>query len=167
MRVMEAADKLVTLGEKHPYGVSLGAELPWGSNMYLLNNAVLIGEANILQPSTRYEGAVERHLAYILGNNPLAKCYITGLTPNSPQHPHHRPSAAVGKPMPGMLVGGPDSGLHDPLAKERLNGRPPMECYLDELESYSTNEVAVYWNSALVYALALYESMQKTEKTGQ
>ncbi len=166
-RLINEADTLVVLSENHPYGISLGEELPWGSNMYLLNNAVLIGEANRLQPSIRYENAVKWHLAYILGNNPLGKCYVTGLNQNSPQNPHHRPSAAVGKPMPGMLVGGPDSGVHDPLAKERLNGKPPMECYLDELESYSTNEVAVYWNSALVYALALLKSIQKSEKTGQ
>ncbi len=162
-RLMKEAETLVILSENHPYGISLGETLPWGSNMYLLNNAVLIGEANVLQPSTRYENAVKRHLAYILGNNPLTKCYVTGLNQNSPQNPHHRPSAVVDKPMPGMLVGGPDSGLHDPLAKELLRRKPPMECYLDELESYSTNEVTVYWNSVLVYALALYKSMQKSE----
>ena len=107
----------------------------------------------------RYTAAVERHLEYIFGKNPLNKCYVTGYDERSPQHPHHRPSAALGKPMPGMLVGGPDSGLHDSRAKERLLGKPPFECYLDELECYSTNEVAVYWNSALVYALSLYGAM--------
>ena len=46
--------------------------------------------------------------------------------------------------------------------EKRLSGKPPFECYLDELESYSTNEVAVYWNSALVYALALYGAMAES-----
>ncbi len=158
-RFFAHADALAGASETSPYGVSLAAPLPWGSNMYLLNNAVLLGEANRLRPSYRYAAAVERHLAYIFGENPLGMCYITGYGEHSPRHPHHRPSAAHGKPMPGMLVGGPDSGLHDHLAKERLLGKPPFECYLDELESYSTNEVAIYWNSALVYALALYGAM--------
>lgn len=155
-RLLHEADRLAGLSETHPFGLSLEGELPWGSNMYLLNNAILLGEANGLQPSQRYVTALRKHLDYVLGNNPLAMCYVTGIGDRSPQHPHHRPSAAVGKPVPGMLVGGPDSYLHDPRAKELLTGRPPMECYLDDLESYSTNEVAIYWNSALVYALALY-----------
>ena len=58
-RLMKEAETLVILSENHPYGISLGETLPWGSNMYLLNNAVLIGEANVLQPSTRYENAVK------------------------------------------------------------------------------------------------------------
>ena len=158
-RFFAHADALASASEASPYGVSLDSPLPWGSNMYLLNNAALLGEANRLRPSERYAAAVEKHLEYIFGSNPLSMCYVTGFGERSPRHPHHRPSAALGKPMPGMLVGGPDSGLHDPRAKERLLGKPPFECYLDELESYSTNEVAVYWNSALVYALALYGAM--------
>ncbi len=163
-RFFTHADALAGASETSPYGVSLAPPLPWGSNMYLLNNAVLLSEANRLHPSKRYAVAVERHLEYIFGNNPLSMCYVTGFGDRSPRHPHHRPSAALGKPMPGMLVGGPDSGLHDPLAKERLLGKPPFECYLDELESYSTNEVAVYWNSALVYALALYGAASASPK---
>lgn len=155
--LLSEAVRLTELSEHSPYGVSLGETLLWGSNMYLLNNAILIGGAHRLRPSPRFAAAVERHLEYILGNNPLSQCYVTGIGPRSPQHPHHRPSAAVGRPMPGMLVGGPDSGLHDPRAKELLAAKTAMECYLDDPESYSTNEVAIYWNSALVYALALLE----------
>jgi endoglucanase len=56
--------------------------------------------------------------------------------------------------MPGMLAGGPDRGLHDPCAKSLLAGQPPAKCYVDDVQSYSTNEVAIYWNSPLVYVMA-------------
>ena len=56
--------------------------------------------------------------------------------------------------MPGMLVGGPDSHLEDPYAQNVLPGEAPARCYADNDQSYSTNEVTVYWNSPLVLLLA-------------
>jgi len=53
-----------------------------------------------------------------------------------------------------MLVGGPDSGLDDPRAAVALRESPPAKCYIDDEQSYSTNEVCVYWNSPLVLLLA-------------
>jgi endoglucanase len=56
--------------------------------------------------------------------------------------------------MKGMLVGGANSNLDDPYAKDVLAGKPAAKCYVDNIESYSTNEVAIYWNSPFVYLLA-------------
>ena len=55
--------------------------------------------------------------------------------------------------MPGMLVDGPDSSLEDPYAKAVLSNSAPAMCYVDNTQSYSTNEVTVYWNSPLIYLL--------------
>ena len=90
----------------------------------------------------------------ILGCNPVTECYVTGYGSHSPQHPHHRPSIAKNTPMKGMLVGGPDARLEDPFAQNILADKPPLLCYVDNYQSFSTNEVTIYWNSALVYALA-------------
>ena len=38
---------------------------------------------------------------------------------------------------------------------ETLKGAAPMKCYVDSWKSYSTNEIAIYWNSPLVFVLAL------------
>jgi endoglucanase len=27
-------------------------------------------------------------------------------------------------------------------------------CYIDNMQSYATNEVAIYWNSPLIYAMS-------------
>ena len=53
-----------------------------------------------------------------------------------------------------MLVGGPDDGLHDPQAVAALTGMPPAKCYVDHYDSYSTNEITIYWNAPLIYLLA-------------
>jgi endoglucanase len=56
--------------------------------------------------------------------------------------------------MKGVLVGGPNKSLEDPYAKAVLEGQPAGMCYVDNSQSYSTNEVAIYWNSPLIYLLA-------------
>ncbi|MEN6564594.1 MAG: glycoside hydrolase family 9 protein, partial [Christensenella sp.] len=76
--LLAEADRLVVRSDGNSYGVSLNEPFPWGSNMYLLNHTILIGEANRLRPSERYANAVQRQLNYIFGNNPLSICYVTG-----------------------------------------------------------------------------------------
>ena len=80
-------------------------------------------------------------------------CYVTGFGVNTVKHPHHRPSGATKKTMPGMLSGGPCEGLYDACVKDKLGPLklPPLRCYLDNIASYSTNEIAIYWNSTFVY----------------
>ena len=151
--LLATADHICERTERSPLGISI-TEFLWGSNMYLLNDTMALLMANDIQPSERYLAAARSHLDYILGNNPLGVNFITGVSENSPKHPHHRPSAAAGAAMPGMLVGGPDEGLHDLAAKTLLAGKPAAERYLDSVESYSTNETAIYWNSVLIYVLA-------------
>ncbi len=147
------ADVLVERAKTDPWGVSLD-EYTWGSNMYLLNNAMTLLMANDVRPNPAYVSFARRHIAYIFGVNPLHRSYFTGFGDTPPRHPHHRPSAAAGEAMPGMVVGGPDAGLHDECAKRLCANKPPCECYVDEQDSYSTNEVCIYWNSPLVYVLA-------------
>lgn len=72
-------------------------------------------------------------------------------------HPHHRPSVSVKEAMPGMLAGGPNSGLQDGIDKERLSALPPARQYIDHWDAYASNEVTIYWNSPLVYLLAAFQ----------
>ena len=39
----------------------------------------------------------------------------------------------------------------------RLPDLPPMKMFLDEQESYASNEIAINWNAALVFLLAAFE----------
>lgn len=136
------------------YGISLGSKFVWGSNMVVANNGMALLDSYHLTKDKAYLFAAKSHLDYLLGKNPMAISYVTGHGTTSPNNPHHRPSVAKKKPMPGMLVGGPDDGLHDPQAVAALTGMPPAKCYVDHYDSYSTNEITIYWNSPLIYLLA-------------
>ena len=136
------------------YGINRSDSFEWGSNMGIANDGVLLmmGAAVFDDETLRAEAG--RQLDYLLGENATGYCFVTGYGEKSPVHPHHRPSAAFGAPMPGMLVGGPDSSLEDPFAQNVLAGCDPAKCYADSDQSYSTNEVCVYWNSPLILLIS-------------
>ena len=122
--------------------------------MVVLNNAMLMMMADDIVPQSAYTDCIRRHVDYIFGSNPMSVFYVTGCNESSARNPHHRPSVATGHAVPGMLVGGPDQYLHDAYSQAHLRDSSPPCCYIDHAESYSTNEVAIYWNSPLVYVMA-------------
>lgn len=152
------ADDLLALAEQDGYEITLGMDYPWGSNMTAANHAMHFLFAKQLAPEKAevYQNAALNNLHYLMGKNPMGICYITGYGTVSTQSPHHRPSQAAGKAVPGMLAGGPNSGLQDPYAATVLAGQPPAKCYADNAQSYSTNEIAIYWNSPLLYVMAAF-----------
>lgn len=126
----------------------------WGSNGALCDLAHVLMMAYDLTGRNEFFEAAKAQIDYILGCNPLNYCYITGSGTKSPLHPHHRPSGASDRVLEGMLAGGPCSGLYDEYAKKHLTGLAPLKCYADAQPSYSTNEVAIYWNSSFIYLLS-------------
>jgi endoglucanase len=65
-------------------------------------------------------------------------------------------------PPAGAIAGGPNVGLQDPKAKRLLAdyaAKPPTPpapqfCYIDDIWSWSTNEVAINWNAALSWVIS-------------
>ncbi len=153
-RFFGMVDKIRELAHNESYGCTIEEDYPWGSNMIVANNAMALLLANSLKENPDYTLCAKRQLDYLFGTNTTSYCFLTGYGKNSPLHPHHRPSVAKGKCMPGMLVGGPASGLFDPVAQANLAGKPKAACYIDEAMSYSCNEVTIYWNSPLCFVLA-------------
>lgn len=141
------------------YSCTLGSTYPWGSNMSVANNGMLLALAGQLGVSTD-NGETDRvaklQLDYLLGRNANSYCFVTGYGELSPENPHHRPSQVVGKAMKGMLIGGPDNALEDPYAQAVLKDAAPAKCYADNSQSYSCNEITIYWNSPLVYLFTEY-----------
>ena len=92
---------------------------------------------------------------YLLGRNTFSLSWVTGLGAHAMRHPHHRPSGADqnAEPWPGLLAGGPNAQRQDP-AMSRLPDLPPAKMYLDDQDSYATNEIAINWNAPLVFLLA-------------
>ena len=132
-----------------PYGSPV-TEYNWGSNMTIANAGIVLGLEG-------KKDAANEVLNYLLGKNPLGACFVTGFGTVSPEAPHHRPSMAKNAAQPGMLVGGVNSNLEDSAAKAYCKTNPPAKCWVDNSESYSTNEITIYWNSPLIYLLALTE----------
>ncbi len=150
----EYAEKAVETAAKNPYGIDRTDTYEWGSNMGVANTGSVLQMATETLGDEKYAAASGRYLDYLLGENATGYCFVTAFGTKSPEHPHHRPSTAAGKAMPGMLVGGPDDGLEDTYAQAALSGKPPAKCYADSDQTYSTNEVCVYWNSPMILLIA-------------
>jgi endoglucanase len=133
----------------------------WGSNSQALNNAILLLVAGSLHIDSTYRYVALDQLHYVVGQNVNNICYVTGLGSVSPLHPHHRPSESDGNvaPVPGLLAGGPDQYLNDPVLQSLYSSStPPARCYADQLGSYASNEIAINWNAPLVLVAGYFAS---------
>ncbi len=155
--VLKQADDFVNISKAVPYSVAL-TKYNWGSNMTVANAGIILGIAYNATGEAKYLDVANAQLDYLLGKNPLGTSFVTGFGTVSPEHPHHRPSMAVGSAMPGMLVGGVNQALEDSAAKAYCQDSAPAKRWVDNSESYSTNEITIYWNSPLTYLLTLTES---------
>ena len=151
--IIDRAEKLLKISKNACFGTCI-ERVFWGSNGHVCDEAHLLLLAHDLTEKKEYFDVAKKQFDYILGCNPVNYCYVTGFGSNPTVNPHHRPSGALKKCMPGMLAGGPAAGLHDADAKKYLQGKSPLNCYIDVVGSYSTNEIAIYWNSPLVYVIA-------------
>lgn len=159
--LLAEAGRLLRQSRQDGYRISLLEEdYIWGSNMLVLNNAMLLLAAEHFSGEAEYAAFAEDHLHYLLGRNVLDISYVTGFGEHAVMHPHHRPSVGdhVAEPVPGLVSGGPDRGLHDEYALEHLQGKPAAQCFVDHELSYSTNEVTIYWNSPAVFVAARFNS---------
>lgn len=164
--IIKSADTHAADSARNPFGLSVTQHYKggWGSNMKACNQGVLLGYAYQLTGDTKYLDAAKANLNYLFGCNPLGICYFTGYGTVSPQHPHHRPSIAQNQAMKGMLVGGVHPYLEDSAAQAYCSGQPTGKCYVDNQESYSTNEITIYWNSPLTYLLTFMRDENNSVK---
>ena len=119
--------------------------------------------AHKLTGDSRYFEAARENADYVLGRNALGYCFVTGFGTKSPMNPHHRISAAdaVEKPFPGLLVGGPNPGQQDKKdIKTAYRSNLPDESYLDVVDSYASNEIAINWNAELVALMGWLDSLE-------
>ena len=119
------------------------------------NYGVQLLVANAFESDRRYRDAAADDLHYLLGRNTFSLSWVTQVGDNPVRHPHHRPSGADQNldPWPGLLSGGPNGRKQDP-AMNRLPDLPPAKMFVDDQDSYASNEVAINWNAPLVFLLA-------------
>ncbi len=164
--LVNAADAFAAMVRNTGYRVPFAPsppQYPWGSNSFILNNALVMALAFDFTKDRKYVDAVEEAMAYILGRNPNDQSYVTGYGFRPLQNPHHRfwahqVNATFPSPPPGVLSGGPNSGLQDPYVQAfGLRGCAAMKCFADNIEAWSANEEAINWNAPLAWVAAFLD----------
>lgn len=162
------ANAIVTKRNNHGYARPLGTSYVWGCNGSVARQAMILQIANMVSPNVNYTNTALDSLGHLFGRNYFNRSFVTALGSNPPMFPHDRPSGADGiaAPWPGYLVGG-SPGTHDTCPSCPLSGKdqalyalgaglPIARYWLDVEASFGSNEIAVNWQGALVYALASF-----------
>ncbi len=140
--LLSVANQLVTTANDHGYGRPMGKKYYWGCNGTVVRQTMILQLANQLEPKAAYINTSLDAVGHIFGRNYYGRSYVTGLGVNPPMNPHDRRSGGdnIRDPWPGYLVGGGHSA----------------KGWVDIQDSYETNEIAINWNGALIYALAAF-----------
>ncbi len=161
----EAVKAVPTSSFNAPYG-DKASDFGWGCLAeFCCCQAMALLFADKMAGSDKYHRYALQNADYLLGRNATGYCYVTGFGDKSPMHPHHRPSAAdaIEAPFPGMLVGGPNPGQQDKKEmKATYPSNVPDESYIDDVESYASNEIAINWNASLVAFLCWLDALADT-----
>ncbi|GGY93988.1 MULTISPECIES: glycoside hydrolase family 9 protein [Streptomyces] len=155
--VVQGADKYLATLKAHPYGMPYAPEdnvYDWGSSHQILNNAVVLATAYDITGASKYRDGALQSMDYILGRNALNMSYVTGYGEVNAHNQHSRWYAkqldpSLPAPPDGTLSGGPNSNIQDPYAQSKLQGCVAQFCFIDDIQSWSTNEHTINWNAAL------------------
>ncbi|MBX3576900.1 MAG: glycoside hydrolase family 9 protein [Rhizobiaceae bacterium] len=155
--VIDAADRYLAIQAGQTFGqvyAPEGGRYEWGSNHLMLQTALVLSRAYDLTGDRKYRDAVIEGIDYIFGRNALNLSYVTGYGTVFAKNQHSRWFANqvdpdLPNPPKGSLAGGPNSWIQDPVAQRLLTGCAPQFCYVDDIESWSTNEITINWNAAL------------------
>ncbi|MGN0621316.1 MAG: glycoside hydrolase family 9 protein [Porcipelethomonas sp.] len=119
----------------------------WGSARHNCNAQLTALIYSKYQGNKLYSEWAKGQMEYIMGKNPLNRCYITGFSENSAKYPHHRAASGLAidvdtnthrHTLTGALVGGPDGN----------------DNHNDSTGDYVQNEVALDYNAGFTGALA-------------
>ena len=106
-----------------------------------------------------YDLALEP-LHHVLGRSATGYSYVAKYGERSTEHPHSRIARSQGILPPGMLVGGPHNtddiwnSPADTTSAHVSRDTPASMTYLDEFESFATNEWAINYTAPLFLLLA-------------
>jgi endoglucanase len=155
--IVEAADRYLEIQAGNAFGqIYQPAEgrYDWGSNHLMAQTAIVASRAYDFTGEKKYRDAVLEGLDYLFGRNALNRSYVTGYGEIFSKNQHSRwfsnqLDPSLPNPPKGSLAGGPNSWIQDPVAQRLLQGCAAQFCYVDEIESWSTNEITINWNAAL------------------
>jgi len=152
--IISMADKIVGNALKHGYGRANGTDYGWGTNGATASTTYILSAAYSLTGDEKYRYAEQDAVSFLLGRNYFGRSFVTGIGNNPPVKPHCRRSTASGKVWPGYLVGGPTIDAMEASGGETCQSDVPGKCYFDKAGDYARNEIAINWNTAMIYALS-------------
>lgn len=163
--VISEADKYLEIQAGQIFGMPYDPPkgvYDWGSTHLVIQNAIVMGTAYELTDDAKYRDGMLEAMDYIFGRNALNNSYVTGYGSHYSQNQHSRwfsaqLNADLPHPPKGSLSGGPNSSIQDPVVQNLFgtNGCPGQTCYIDDIESWATNEITINWNAALSQAASI------------
>ena len=177
--IIAAADKFISIANLQGYGIPMEESMfydnryndvvgfPFESNSLVVNAAIVMAYAHEFTEEkgieeTKYLSGVSSAMDYILGRNPNIRSYVTGYGEYPIQNPSHyfwanQVDDSFPKAPAGCLSSGPNSGLED--FRVRTAGMiagvtPPEKCFMDDVYSWSTNEINMCMNAPLAWVAA-------------
>lgn len=153
-KVLTSADSLAKNASEHAYGRGIGSLYYWGTNGVLVRSVMNLHVASQVTDDAAkiaaYRAASLQQIDHILGRNYYGRSQITGTGHNPPMFPHHRPSAFDRNSWPGLLIGGSN------IEGENPDPTAAATSWVDAYGDYRTNEVAINWSTAAIYAFAAF-----------
>jgi endoglucanase len=137
--IVEVANKIAQNASTDVYARPL-IRYYWGCNGTIARQVLNLQVANRISPNPVYIQTSLEAIGHIFGRNYYNRSYVTGLGIDPAMNPHDRRSGSDNEvnPWPGYIVGGGSKAT----------------AWNDKQEDYTTNEIAINWQGALVYALA-------------
>lgn len=165
--LLSYAEKQIEIANQDGFRIAMKAnDYVWGSNGHLLNKAINLLIAYHITNEVKYRNLALTHLDNVLGTNAMKMCYVTGIGTKRVIHLHHAPSVAdyIAEPVPGIMTEGPNKFLQDGALKNiYTKDTPPAKTYIDDVESYSSNENTIHGNSSLIFVVAYLNSLSFKE----
>ena len=162
-KLINFADNLLLNVDNQAFNTVMGKsakDYMWGSSSHDANQAIALLQAFKISSDKKYLNGALGNFDYLMGRNATGYCFLTGFGSKQIMFPHHRISNAdnVVEPVPGLLSGGPNLGKQDKC--KGYTSDFADESFMDEMCSYSTNEIAINWNAPMVYLATSLEILQ-------
>lgn len=158
--VIRHADQILEIQKLNGYKNLLhDSQYYWGSNSVGLAYAFDLIQAYNITGNIDYKNSALDQLHYVFGRNPFNLSQVTGVGTAAVERPYHQLSevGAFSKPIPGMLVGGPNNHL---LLNNRVISDYPGKSYEDKFKNYLVNEPAINFTAILAYVTSVFSASE-------
>lgn len=156
-QILNRADALVKKVSTSGYHLA-NQRFIWGSNKMTATEGLTLILAYRMTDGPAYRQAAIDQIDYLLGRNPFNQTFVTGIGTHPVRHVNHIFARARKISIPGLLVGGANSGAQDGIAPKNRG----LLSYVDDEKSYATNEYAIDYNAELIALMSMVSTQEST-----